>query len=359
MSTRVLVIAGAGVNHNGSLKLARRLVEEAAAAGADIVKFQTFKADALTTAAAPKAAYQKRTTGDADSQREMLRWLELDEASHRSLHQHCEDHGIEFLSTAFDLESVSLLADRLGVRRMKIPSGEIVNGPLLLAVARTGLPTILSTGMSTLDEIEEALGVLAFGLLGEPGAPGRKTFAEAFASDAGRRALAEKVSILQCTTEYPTPPGDVNLRAMDTLAKRFGLPVGLSDHTAELHVAVAAVARGARILEKHFTLDRTLEGPDHAASLEPAGFAELVRQIRDVELALGSGEKKPAPSELPNRAIARGSLVAARPITAGELFNERNVTVKRPGTGRSPMDLWEILGRPAPRAFDVDEAIET
>lgn len=353
----VFMIAEAGVNHNGSLDLARQLVNVAADAGADAVKFQTFKADRLASPAAPKADYQRRTTGDAESQLEMLRKLELGEDAHRALLELSRERGIEFMSTAFDVESLRFLTGTIGVRRLKIPSGEITNGPLLLEAARTGLPLLLSTGMSTLEEIETALGVIAFGLTTPAGRPSRAAFGEAFRSDAGRRSLRTAVTILHCTTEYPAPFAEVNLRAMQTLRAHFGLPVGLSDHSPGIAIPAAAAALGAAVIEKHFTLDRGLPGPDHRASLEPAELAATIKSVREVGLALGDGDKRPMPSESKNIAIARRSIVALRPIGKGELLTEDNIGVRRPGTGISPMHLWDWLGTAAPRDFGTGDPI--
>lgn len=357
MSGRTLVIAEAGVNHNGRLELGLGLVDAAAAAGADAVKFQTFRAADLATAAAPKADYQTRTTG-AESQRDMLAWLELSEADHRALQARAGERRIEFLSSPFDVASLELLV-RLGVRRLKIGSGELTNGPLLLAAGRSGLPVIVSTGMATLDEIEAALGVLAFAMTtGDPAFVEQRAFADAYASPAGRAALADRVSILHCTTEYPAPVDEVNLLAIPLLAEAFGLPVGYSDHTAGTAVSVAAVAVGAVIIEKHLTLDRGLPGPDHLASVEPDALASMVAEIREVERALGVRRKAPGATELRNAPIARKSLVAATPIQAGSPFTATNLAVKRPGTGRTPMDYWALLGTPASRDYAADELID-
>ena len=352
----VLVIAEAGVNHNGSLDMARRLVDAAAAAGADAVKFQTFRADRLVTRDAPKARYQERATGEAGGQHGMIRALELGEEEHGQIAGHCAARGIEFLSTPFDAESLRLLVDRLGMRTIKVSSGDITNAPFLLEVARAAEDVILSTGMSTLADVEAALGVLAFGFT-QPAdaAPGRAAFERAFASPAGREALLGRVSLLHCTTEYPAPIDEVNLLAMDTLASAFGLEVGYSDHTEGIHVPVAAVALGATVIEKHFTLDRSLPGPDHKASLEPAELRAMVAAIRDVERALGDGVKRPSASEWKNREVARKSLVAARAIRAGEKLE---VECKRPGTGLSPFEFWSVQGRPAARDYGPDEAID-
>lgn len=359
-AAHTLIIAEAGVNHNGSLDRAIELVDAAAAAGADAVKFQTFRAERLASRRAPKAEYQKRETGTEQSQLEMLRALELGEEMHRSLIARCAQRGIEFMSTPFDHDSLRLLADTFGLARLKLGSGDLTNAPLLLALAQTGKPLILSTGMATLADVEEALGVLAFGYAAGPGvAPSRAAFRAAFESDAGQGGLRQKITLLHCTTEYPTPAADVNLRAMDTLRLAFGLPVGYSDHTEGSAIALAAVARGATVIEKHFTLDRNLPGPDHKASLESAELAAMVADIRRVEAALGDGIKRVAASERANRAVARKSLVAAKAIAAGEPFCPDNIEVKRPDGGLAPILYWDVLGRPAPRAFDEDEPIES
>jgi N-acetylneuraminate synthase len=356
-SGRTLVIAEAGVNHNGSLDLALKLVDVAADAGADIVKFQTFKAEKLATAGAGKAAYQVENTGEAGSQLEMLRRLELLPEHHHALIARCRERGIRFMSTAFDSESLAFLGT-LGMPAVKIPSGDITAAPLVLQASRFGLPIIVSSGMSTLADIEAALGVIAFGLTSSTAPGSSRDFAAAFGSDVGQAALRDRVTLLHCTTQYPAPPEAVNLRAMDTMAAAFGLPVGYSDHTAGIEVSLAAVARGAVVIEKHFTLDRTLPGPDHAASLEPDEFKRLVSGIRTIETALGSARKHASPAEQPNVAIARRSLVAARTIRRGEVIVEPMLTAKRPGTGVSPLLLWDHVGRVAGRDYSVDDAID-
>ena len=357
MAERTLVIAEAGVNHNGSLERALALVDVAADAGADAVKFQTFKAEKLATAAAAKAEYQVSNTGEAGSQLAMLRRLELSPADHEALLAHCRQRSIRFMSTAFDADSLAFLAT-LDMPALKIPSGDITCGPLLLQAARLRRPLIVSTGMSTLADIEQALGVLAFGLTQEREPTGRADFDAAWCSAAGRAALCEHVTLLHCVTQYPAPPAAVNLRAMDTMAAAFGLPVGYSDHTLGIEVSIAAVARGASVIEKHFTLDRRLPGPDHAASLEPAELAQLVAAIRNVELALGSALKAPAAEEEVNRPVARRSLVAARTIRRGEAFTADALAVKRPGYGLSPMEFWGLLDRTAQRDYEADDLIE-
>lgn len=357
-SRTVLVIAEAGVNHNGSLDTALHLVDAAAEAGADAVKFQTFRADALARRDAPKARYQVASTGADESQYEMLRRLELDEAAHKVLIARCADRRIEFLSTPFDPDSLVLLTTRLGVRRLKLSSGDLTNSPFLLQAARTQLPIVLSTGMGTLGEIETALAVLAFGYCEPAAQPSDRAFERCYGSNEGQQALQDRVTLLHCTTEYPAPLSDVNLRTMETLRAAFGLPVGYSDHTQGIVVPIAAAALGAVVVEKHFTLDRSLPGPDHRASLEPAELGQMIRAIREVEAALGSPVKRAASSEQGNRAVARKSLVASRDIRKGEPFTTENLTSKRPGDGVSPARYWEWLGRLAERDYRRDEQVE-
>jgi N,N'-diacetyllegionaminate synthase len=318
--SRVFIIAEAGVNHNGSTDLALRLIDTAKASGADAVKFQSFRADCLVVRSAPKARYQERVMGEAESQFEMLERLELDEKDHDLLIKHCRQVGIEFLSSPFDMQSADLLATK-GVRLFKIPSGEITNFALLEHVARKGRPVILSTGMSTLGEVEEAVAVL----------------------QGGEEAI--ELTLLHCVTEYPAPYAEVNLRAMQTLRTAFGLPVGYSDHTPGIEIAIAAVAMGACVIEKHFTMDRALPGPDHAASLEPAALKQMVASIRNVESALGTGVKAPALCELPNISVARKSVVAARSLTRGHRLTVEDLNIKRPGNGLPPKLLPVLIGR--------------
>lgn len=353
----VFVIAEAGVNHNGDLDMAYALVEAAAGAGADAIKFQTFRAGAVASAAAHKAVYQTETTDSADSHVEVLEKLELPRDWHLELKRRAQDRGLIFMSTAFDHDSLDFLVENVEIDRIKIPSGELTNGPLLLAAAQTGLPAIVSTGMATIDEIERALGVLAFGYLGLE-MPGSGAFETAYASQDGKRRLAEKVMLLHCTTEYPAPFADIDLNAMHTLESVFRLPVGLSDHSAGISVPIAAVALGAEVIEKHFTLDVTLPGPDHRASLEPENLSEMVTAIREVEAAMGKGLKEPKPSEIANIAVARRSLVALQPIAAGDVYTESNLGALRPGGGVSPMRYWEFLGTRANRSLGAGEALE-
>lgn len=354
----IRIIAEAGVNHNGDESLAHALVDAAYQAGADIVKFQTFRAARLVTATARQADYQKVNTGRAESQLAMLSRLELPFEAHLNLIEHCEALGIEFLSTAFDDESLDFLVHQLKLTTLKIPSGELTNAPFVLKHARSGCRLIVSTGMATLSEIETALGVIAFGMTqGAEVAPGMDVFMAAYSSAEGQAALRERVTLLHCTTEYPAPMGDINLYAMDTLAQAFRLPVGYSDHSEGVTIPVAAAARGACLIEKHFTLDRTLEGPDHKASLEPSELAAMVKGIRDVEAALGNGIKGPSPGEQRNKDIARKSLVATCDIVPGTVLDEHNVAIKRPGSGMSPYCWWDVLGKRASYTYRAGDLI--
>lgn len=353
-----LIIAEAGVNHNGDEQLAFKLVDAAHAAGADIVKFQTFKAKNLVTEQALQADYQIANTGRKESQLAMLSRLELSYSVHHQLVAYCNKLGIEFLSTAFDSESLDFLVNDLGLTRLKIPSGEITNAPLVLQHARTGCDLIVSTGMATLADIEAVLGVIAFGYTAAQDAlPSVDAFQSAYFSIDGKAALKQKVTVLHCTTEYPAPLTDINLRAMDTIATAFGLAVGYSDHSEGILVPVAAVARGAGVIEKHFTLDKSMEGPDHKASLDPVELKAMVEAIRNIELTLGDGIKGPRPSEIKNKVAARKSLVAARDIAAGTVLSEQDLTVKRPGTGDSPYKYWSIQGVVTSRNYKAGDLI--
>lgn len=354
-----VIIAEAGVNHNGDEQLAMRLVEAAAKAGADIVKFQTFKASKLATDCAQQATYQKKNTGRSESQQAMLSRLELSAGAHKRLFEKCGSLGVEFLSTAFDSESLSFLVDVIGVRRLKIPSGELTNLPFVLEHAKTGLDIIVSTGMANLSEIEAALAVIAFGYTCDSHevVPSQAAFENAYASAEGQKALKEKVTILHCTTEYPAPPDEINLRAISTLREAFGLKTGYSDHSQGNAVSIAAAAIGACLIEKHFTLDCSMEGPDHQASLEPKELSELIAGIRVVEKAMGNGIKRPMPSEIPNKYVARKSLVALAPIRKGEVFSEENLGCKRPGRGLSPALFWSYVGQEATSNYDEGDLI--
>lgn len=357
-NNKVFIIAEAGVNHNGSMEIAKELIDVAASAGADAVKFQTFKADKMVSIYAPKAEYQKKTTDSDESQLDMIRKLELNIEQHKELASYCNKKGIEFMSTPFDLESVDILVSELNVKRLKISSADITNAPLLFKAAQTGKDIILSTGMSTLGEIEQALGVIAFGLLGSHDNPCIDKFTKAYYSEEGRRKLKEKVTLLHCTTEYPAPLEEVNLRVIDTMKSAFELTVGYSDHTEGIVVPIAAVARGAEVIEKHFTLDKKMPGPDHKASLEPEELKEMITSIRKVEKVLGSPVKVPTDSEYKNIHVGRKSLVAKKDIAEGEILNEGNITFKRPGNGISPYYYWEVLGRRAKRNYKKDEVLE-
>ncbi len=326
----VYIIAEAGVNHNGSFALACKLADAAKEAGADCIKFQTFKSENLVSRSAKKAEYQKKTTGDS-SQQDMLKKLELSFDEFLDLKKYCEDAGICFLSTPFDFDSIDFL-NTIDMPFWKIPSGEVTNLPYLLALAKTGKPVVMSTGMCTLQEIRDAIDVLQ--------ANGTK-----------------EIKLLHCNTEYPTPFEDVNLKAMQTMRDEFRMEVGYSDHTKGIEVPIAAVSLGATIIEKHFTLDRNMEGPDHKASLEPQELAEMVCCIRNIEKALGTGDKTPTPSETKNITVARKSIVAKTRIKAGDTLTEDNITVKRPGTGISPMKWFKVLGTKAVKDFDEDELI--
>lgn len=332
---KVFIIAEAGVNHNGSLQRARQMVRTAAKAGADAVKFQTFKTENMVTRNAAKADYQKTSSAKDESQFDMLKKLELSHDAHLDLMNMCKLNGIEFLSSPFDLETINLLK-KLGIKRWKIPSGEITNLPYLRRIASFDQELILSTGMADLEELDSALLVL---------------------TNAG--ISPDKITVLHCNTEYPTPMQDVNLKAMRTIKDSFpGVSVGYSDHTMGIEVPIAAVAMGATMIEKHFTLDKKLSGPDHRASLLPDELAQMVRAIRNIEIAIGNGIKKPSPSERKNIPIARKSIVAVCHIAAGETFNKNNLTVKRPGTGISPMKWDVIIGRTAERDYKKDDLID-
>jgi N,N'-diacetyllegionaminate synthase len=328
----VYIIAEAGVNHNGSIELAKKMVDEAKAAGVNCIKFQTFVSEKIVSRNAGIAEYQKKLADANESQLAMLKKLELSFDEFAELSRYSRERDIEFLSTAFDFDSIDFL-DNLEMSEWKIPSGEITNLPYLIKIARLGKPIILSTGMSTMKDIESALSVL-------------------------RENGADDITVLHCTTEYPTPFEDVNLRAMNTIRDQFNVSVGYSDHTKGIEVSIAAVAMGATVIEKHFTLDRNMEGPDHKASLEPDELRAMVNAIRNIELAMGNGQKEPAESEKKNIAIARKSIIAKQNITKGEIFTEDNLTVKRPGNGISPMKWFEVIGQKAIKDFQEDELIE-
>ena len=331
---KTIIIAEAGVNHNGDIETAKRLIDVASDAGVDYVKFQTFKANKIVTRQAKRADYQNENTKNLDTQYEMLKKLELNEDSHHLLIKYCNDKGIKFLSTGFDLDSLEFLHE-IGIRLAKIPSGEITNYPYLKKVAQLFSEVVLSTGMSDMDDINKALAILLkFGV------------------------KKENITILHCNTEYPTPMSDVNLKAMLHIQKEFDVKVGYSDHTLGIEVPIASVTLGARVIEKHFTLDRNLPGPDHRASLEPNELKSMVKSIRNIEKALtGSEIKEPSKSELKNKQIIRKSIIALKPITKGEIFNNRNIGTKRPGTGISPMKWESVIGQASKDNFEQDELI--
>ncbi|MBP6941875.1 MAG: N-acetylneuraminate synthase [Syntrophorhabdaceae bacterium] len=331
---RTYIIAEAGVNHNGNVDIAKRMIDAAARAGADAIKFQTFVPEGIACGDAPKAEYQKRTTGSRGSQLDMLRRLALDNDAHRNLFGYCGRKGIVFLSSPFDMQSIDLL-NSLGLKVFKIPSGEMTNLPYLQKIGGLKKKVIMSTGMADIKEIDGALKALI---------------------KAG--TAKRNITLLHCNTEYPTPFEDVNLLAMMAMRKRFGVKVGYSDHTPGIEASVAAVALGAEVIEKHFTLDRKMKGPDHKASLEPKELEAMVAAIRNIEKALGDGIKRPSPSEIKNRDIARKSIVASRDIKKGEIFSEENITAKRPGTGINPMMWYKVIGKKAKRDFRADELIE-
>lgn len=347
----VYVIAEAGVNHNGDLDLARALVDRAAEAGADAVKFQTFEAKKLATRQAPKAGYQRVTTGAAESQLEMLQKLELPRAWHKELQERALSRGIQFLSTAFDSGSLDFL-EKLDMPFYKVPSGELTNGPLLWQFARQRRPLVISTGMATMSEVEQALAVIAHAFNADIEPVDESTIWRGWSQPEWRASLRDRVTLLHCTSQYPTPMSEVNLKAMDTLAA-FGLPVGYSDHTEGILIPVAAVARGAKLIEKHFTLDRALPGPDHRASLEPGELAQMVHQIRELQLAMGDGTKCPQPSEWNTRQAARQQVIAARAIVAGSVLVRDDLTTARSGSGVPAMSLWSLVGKTA--RYDVAE----
>ena len=328
----VFIIAEAGVNHNGSLELAKALVDKAAEAGADAVKFQTFITESIVCKGTDKAEYQKNTTDTNETQYDMLKRLELTPYMHAEVMNYCKIKGISFLSTPFDLDSIDYL-NEIGIPIMKIPSGEITNYPYLKKIGQTKKNVILSTGMSRLEEVEVAIKVL-------------------------RENGSNNITVLQCNTDYPTPYSDVNLNAMLTMKEKLNVPIGYSDHTMGIEIPIAAVAMGATVIEKHFTLDRNMEGPDHKASLEPEELRAMVQAIRNVELALGEGVKTPSKSEEKNISIVRKSIVAKKNISKGDLFSAENLTTKRPGSGLSPMCWDEVIGQKAKKDFRRDELIE-
>ena len=356
----VYIIAEAGVNHNGNIDLAYKLVDIAVAADADAVKFQTFVADSLVTKSAKKADYQIESGDSEETQYSMLKRLELKQSEFSDLQKYCLEKKIDFLSTAFDQESLNFLYKDLKLPILKIPSGELTNAPFVLEHARTGCDLILSTGMADMEEIKMALSVIAYGLLNKTdrSTPSIASFKKAYKSKEGQEALIKKVTILHCTTQYPTPLEDVNLHAIETIRNSLGLRVGYSDHTQGITVPIAATALGVTIIEKHFTIDCTMDGPDHRASLDPKKLKEMIKAIRSTELALGSHIKKITESEILNKAVARKSIVATQDIKKGDTFNETNIGIMRPGKGLSPYLYWEIIGSKARSQFKIGDYIE-
>lgn len=354
---KTFIIAEAGVNHNGSLEMAKQLVDVAVEAGADAVKFQTYKTENLVTKSAKQADYQKKNIGYSSTQFEMLKRLELSYEDFRQLKSYCDSKKIMFLSTPFDLESVDFLIDDLGINLIKIPSGEITNAPYLYKIASKNVKVVVSTGMATIDEIHLSLAFLAYGFAKKDDLS-TENVKRFYQTEEANKLLAQKVQILHCTSEYPTPLDEINLNAIDALKEEYKLNVGLSDHSEGIIVSVAAVAKGASIIEKHFTLDKSLKGPDHRASLNPTELAKMIRYIRITEQALGQKIKVPTFSELKNKNIARKSLVAAKNIEKGEIFTKENLTVKRPGEGIEPYYYWDYIGKVATKEYMADEVIE-
>lgn len=352
------IIAEAGVNHNGDINLAKKLIDIAKQANVDAVKFQTFKTNLIVSKHAPKAKYQIENTGDSESQFDMIKKLELSFEQFKELKRYCDSCGIEFLSTPFDNESADFLIEELGMETVKIPSGEITNGPFLLHLAKKSKKYIISTGMASIGEIEEMLEVMAFGLLNLQQPPSKEAFKSAYSSLKGQELLKKHVVLLHCTTEYPAPMNDLNLLAMNSIKTTFNLSVGYSDHSKGIAIPLAATALGATVIEKHITYDKDAIGPDHKASLSPEELKDMVKGIRDVELALGSSTKFPSPSEIKNIFIARKSIVARNIIKKGEFYNEENLSFKRPGTGLSPMNYWDLLGLSSGADYDQDEEIK-
>ena len=357
MTDNVFIIAEAGVNHNGDLEAAIELVNVASECGADAVKFQTFKTDRLTTKRAATCDYQEKATDGLQSQQDMLRKLELTENEFILLAKHCQNKNIEFMSTGFDIESLDFLIRETKIKRIKIPSGEMVNPFLLLHAARSGLPIILSTGMADINEIKLSLGVLVYGLLNQSGIPTQKEAITLCQTDEGLEAIRTSITILHCTSEYPAPMNEVNLRAMNGIADIFNTQIGFSDHTEGVSASIGAAALGAHVIEKHFTLDKSLPGPDHKASLSPNELKQLVEGIRDIEKALGTANKEPTNKESNNKTAIRGSLVAKTNISEGDVFTEENLTVKRPGDGLHPMSYLDLNGKVATKNYKIDSQI--
>ncbi|MFJ8257658.1 N-acetylneuraminate synthase [Peribacillus asahii] len=358
MKNHTYIIAEAGVNHNGSFELACTLIDRAVESGADAVKFQTFKTENLVTKKAKQAAYQVKNIGEETSQFAMLKKLELSYDEFIQLKAYCDEKKIEFLSTPFDRESVDFLVDEIKMGTVKIPSGELTNSPFVHYIATKRKPIILSTGMATMEDIHESLSFIAYGLV-YPDKPVKiKDVQQFYHTSEAKKWLKDYVTILHCTTEYPTPYTDINLKAMDYLKKELQVNIGLSDHSEGIYIPIAAVARGAQVIEKHFTISRLLPGPDHSASLEPDELTEMVKAIRIIEHSLGEDAKKPTLNEQRNQIATRKSLVTAKKMELGEIFTEENLTVKRPGNGMVPSQLWSLLGTKASKSYEEDELID-
>lgn len=358
MNKKTYIIAEAGVNHNGSLEMAKELVMVAKEAGADAVKFQTFKAENLVTKQAQQAAYQVENLGEASSQFAMLKKLELSYDEFIELQSFCQSKQIEFLSTPFDFESVDFLLDEIAIATAKIPSGELTNAPFIHYIATKQKPIILSTGMATVEEIHEALAFIAYGLVKSNEPVTIERVNNFYTTQEAKEALKNYVTLLHCTTQYPAPVDSINLKAMIEMERIFQLPIGLSDHSEGIHIPLVAIGMGATVIEKHFTLDKTLEGPDHVASLNPNELKAMIKGIREVEQALGNGIKSPTSIELQNRIPARKSIVAKQTIQAGEKFSVGNLTVKRPGDGMQPSKYWSLIGELASKSYEEDELID-
>ncbi|MBG78864.1 MAG: N-acetylneuraminate synthase [Alphaproteobacteria bacterium] len=379
-SSKTLIIAEAGVNHNGDINRAFDLIDIAAEAGADIVKFQSFRADKLASKNAPKADYQIKNSdqGTDESQYDMLKRLELSERDHAALIAHCKKRNIAFLSTPFDIDGLHMLVDKFGITTIKLGSSELTNGPILLAAAQTGHKVIFSTGMGSLNEIKEALNILAYGYLNKTPPSSRSDFQNMLNDAAALEVLREKVTVLHCNTAYPTPLEDVNLKAMRTISDTFGVPTGYSDHTMGIDIPLAAVVMGATVIEKHFTQDRTLPGPDHKASLQPDELKAMITAVREAERliennrnvelaeilkrpniqkALGNGLKEPSASEKINAHMARKSIMAARHIPAGATLGANDIAIKRPASGASPMEYWDILNKIVDQTYETDQPL--
>tara|TARA_B100001250_G_scaffold300104_1_gene261816 strand:- start:53406 stop:54482 length:1077 start_codon:yes stop_codon:yes gene_type:complete len=354
---KIIVIAEAGVNHNGNKDLAYDLIDAAAEAKADYVKFQTYKTSEIIDKKAAKAGYQKVTTDANEGQYEMLKRLELPYDFHKELLEHALNRGINFLSTPFELTSLNFLVNVIGLKINKIPSGEITNAPFLLEHTKTNNDLILSTGMSTLEEIRLALSIIAFGFINKNKKPGAKAFLEAYESEEGQIALKKKVTLLHCTSEYPAPKENLNLFAMDEIKKEFNLKVGYSDHSEGINASIIAAAMGACLIEKHFTMDKSLEGPDHRASIDPKELSQLVEGIRDVEKMQGNKIKRPTDVEIKNKEAIRKSIVANGNIKIGDTFTLENLVIKRPGNGMNPIKIWDLLGKQSKKSYNNDEQI--